>query len=164
MPNGRVNPVAYTVELATVAPSADGFSTLMRPCPDSATKMSPFGATRMTRGPSTSRVNTSILNPGGSFSVASPGFGWMAGKSRAEAVANGAGSLATSMRCVRPGASSCQRDCAPTLFGANASGASRRNKAVLDDNQRRFMAFPQSESASAQYYTADVIDGLSNSQ
>src|SRR6185503_4870876 len=144
MPKGRVSPVANSVALATLAPSADGLSTLMRPCPDSAMKMSPFGATRITRGPSTSRVKTSILNPGGSFNEASPGFATTAGKSRAEGVANGAGSPATLMRCVRPGASSCQRDCAPASPGENASVTSSTDKAVEDDNEQRFMALPSS--------------------
>src|SRR6185503_12019680 len=146
MPNGRVSPVANSVALATLAPSADGLSTLMRPCPDSATKMSPFGATRITRGPSTSRVKTSILNPCGSFNDASPGFATMAGNSRAEGVEKGAGSPATLMRCVRPGASSCQRDCAPACPGDNASVAISKDEAVIDDNEQRFMASPRAFS------------------
>ena len=63
----------------------------------SVTKMSPFGATRIVRGFSASRVNTSILNPGGSDNFASSGFGTIRGKSAADWP--GAGSAATSIRC-----------------------------------------------------------------
>src|SRR6185436_10029584 len=83
--------------------------------------MSPFGAMRITRGPSMSRVNTSTLNPGGSFRLAASGFGTTRGNWRADSVANGAGSFATSMRCTRPGASSCHFDCAYAYETANAT-------------------------------------------
>ncbi len=45
------------------------------------------------------------MNPAGSWSFASAGFGTTRGKSRPIGVANGGGSLATSTRCVRPGKS-----------------------------------------------------------
>jgi hypothetical protein len=82
------------------------------------TKISPFGATRIVRGPSTSRVNPSTLNPGGTASFASAGFAAMRRKSAADCVANGAGNAATSTRCA-PGASSLS--CAPATNGAAAA-------------------------------------------
>ena len=139
MPNGRVSPLTNVAELATLAPSADGRSTFTRPDFSSATKMSPFGAMRITRGPSMSRVNTSILNPGGSCSFAVSGFGVMRGNCLADSVANGAGSFATSMRCTRPGASSCHFDCACACENANTANT---DNAVVIERDRFSMGPP----------------------
>src|SRR5262249_8616105 len=67
--------------------------------------MSPFGATRIARGPVRLLANTSTLNPGGSDNFAPAGLSTNFGKFDAEDVSKGGGSFATSIRCTRPGTS-----------------------------------------------------------
>ena len=64
MPNGRCSPVAKGAALAALAAPSAALNTVTRPAALSATKTSPFGATRTTRGENTC-----------SFSV--PGFIWI---------------------------------------------------------------------------------------
>src|SRR5262249_40819973 len=64
----------------------------MRPGSDSAMKMSPFGATRTTRGSRRLEANSSAWEPGGTFGVAEGGLAITRGKFDADRVAYGAGS------------------------------------------------------------------------
>ena len=57
----------------------------MRPARVSATKISPFGATRMMRGPLKPSANNSILKPGGTCGAAPPGLATTREKFAAEA-------------------------------------------------------------------------------
>src|SRR6185437_12580204 len=71
----------------------------------SATKTSPSGATRMTRGTSRRSANSDTVNPGGTASAAPAGCRTTRGVSRAVAVANGAGRSASVILRRTPGAS-----------------------------------------------------------
>ena len=72
MPNGCSRPCANVSTLAAVVPSADGRITLTRPLWVSVRKMSPFGATRMARGPVQPLAKTSTLKPGGQRRASRP--------------------------------------------------------------------------------------------
>src|SRR5260221_2404610 len=73
------------------APSA-ARSTRTRPGSDSATKMSPFGATRTVRGSRRLEANNSAWKPGGTFGAADAGLAIRRGGLDAERVAEGRGS------------------------------------------------------------------------
>src|SRR5262245_55763522 len=82
--------------------------------------MSPFGATRMARGPPRPLANTSTLKPAGTFGAAPSGRCTKRGKLLADGVSNGAGSLSRSILWTTPGASFFQS--ASPLAGAAAGG------------------------------------------
>ena len=80
----------------------------MRPARVSATKMSPFGAVRMMRGPLRPSANNSILKPAGTCGAASAGRATTREAFAAEAVAPGAGRSCGRIRRTVPGLSACQ--------------------------------------------------------
>ena len=106
---------------SALLPSADGRSTMMRPVCVSLRMMSPLGATRIARAPGRSLANTSTLKPAGTESFALAGLSMNFGKLLADGVSYGAGSLARSTRCLRPGKSFFQS--ASPFTGPAAGGA-----------------------------------------
>src|SRR5216683_1128578 len=80
----------------------------MRPASVSATKISPFGAALIIRGPSNPFANSAILNPGGTFGAAPSGLGTTRETLAAERVAPGSGKSCGLIRRAVPGLSSCQ--------------------------------------------------------
>src|SRR5262245_6060460 len=125
MPNGCVIPCANTVVDAVLLPSAEGLSTLTRPDCVSATKISPFGAILIVRGPFKPLANVLTLNPVGTERFAVAGRSTRRGKLRAAGVSKGALRFATSIRWTRPGLSLFQ-SASPfdgaTLAAAGAGG------------------------------------------
>jgi len=87
MPNGPCRPVANTLFARALLSPSPARSTRTRPGPDSATKMSPFGATTRARGSSRPEANSSAVNPGGTFGLAPGGRDTARGKLLAEWVA-----------------------------------------------------------------------------
>src|SRR6266702_2119746 len=120
MPNGLSSPSANTSALAELRPSGAGCRTDTRPPRVSVTKMSPFGATIIRRGPCRSEANNPIPKPGGAFGCAYAGRGISFGGLRAEEELKGAGRFARSILCARPGASFFQS--ASDADGAEPSG------------------------------------------
>src|SRR5262249_57403471 len=91
MPNGWSRPEANTSLLMGLdAPSA-ARRTRTHPGSDSATKMSPFGATRTVRGSRRLAANGSTWKPGGTLGAAETGFGTTRGGFDADRVAYGGG-------------------------------------------------------------------------
>src|SRR5262249_60277955 len=91
MPKGWSRPEANTsLMLGLAAPSA-ARRTRIRPGSDSATKMSPFGATRTVRGSWRLETNSSTWKPGGTLGAAETGFGITRGGFDADRVAYGGG-------------------------------------------------------------------------
>src|SRR4029453_3493264 len=70
MPNGWSRPEANTSLLLGLAAPSAARRTRIRPGSDSATKISPFGATRTVRGSRRSEANSSTWKPGGTFGAA----------------------------------------------------------------------------------------------
>src|SRR2546430_17043458 len=98
MPNGWSRPEANTsLRLGLAAPSA-ARRTRIRPGSDSATKISPFGATRTVRGSRRLEANSSTWKPGGTFGAAEIGFAITRGGFDADRVAYGGGSSVTLRR------------------------------------------------------------------
>src|SRR5262249_19920375 len=91
MPNGWSRPEANTSLLLGLAAPSAARRTRIRPGSDSAMKMSPFGATRTTRGSRSLETNSSTSKPGGTFGVAEIGFAITWGKFDADRVAYGGG-------------------------------------------------------------------------
>src|SRR5262249_58364287 len=91
MPNGWSRPEANTSLLLGLAAPSAARRTRICPGPDSAMKMSPFGATRTTRGSRSLETNSSTSKPGGTFGVAEIGFAITWGKFDADRVAYGGG-------------------------------------------------------------------------
>jgi hypothetical protein len=87
MPNGSTRPEANTSSLLGLSAPSAARSTRMRPGSDSATKMSPFGATRRTRGSRRLAANISTWKPGGTFGAAAAGFAITRGAFDADRVA-----------------------------------------------------------------------------
>src|SRR4029453_3954555 len=74
MPNGWSRPEAKTSLLLGLAAPSAARRTRIRPGSDSATKMSPFGATRTVRGSRRSGGKNSARKPGGPFGAGEIGF------------------------------------------------------------------------------------------
>src|SRR5262249_60861710 len=91
MPNGSSRPDAKTSLLLGFAAPSAARRTRIRPGSDSAMKMSPFGATRSTRGSRRSVANSSTWKPGGTFGTAEAGFAITRGGFDADRVAYGGG-------------------------------------------------------------------------
>src|SRR5262249_55460640 len=91
MPNGWSRPEANTSLLLGLAAPSAARRTRIRPGSDSAMKMSPFGATRTTRGSRSLETNSSTSKPGGTFGVAEIGFANTWGKFDADRGAYGGG-------------------------------------------------------------------------
>ena len=87
MPKGSSSPVAKTATVAACAAPGAARSTRMRPAAVSATKTSPFGATRIARGASRPVANRATVKPGGAFGRAPGGAGASEGPLLAERVA-----------------------------------------------------------------------------
>jgi hypothetical protein len=120
MPNGPRRPSAkIAFSDGALAPSA-ARSTRTRPAPVSATKMSPFGATRSSRGPAKPEANCCTVKPAGTDRTAPAGRATFMGLSRAEGVAKFAGRSATLTVCRTPGPSLRQ---SPGSGGPPAGGA-----------------------------------------
>src|SRR6516162_7266800 len=91
MPNGWSRPEAKTLLLLGVAAPSTARRTRIRPGSDSATKMSPFGATRIVRGSWRSEAKSSTWKPGGTLGATETGFGITRGGFDADRVAYGGG-------------------------------------------------------------------------
>jgi hypothetical protein len=103
IPNGSLRPLAKIWFLdGFEAPSA-ARNTRMSPASVSATKISPFGATRSTRGLFRPSANKSILKPSGTFGTAERGRGTTREALLADAVAPGFGKSAGVMSLTVPG-------------------------------------------------------------
>ncbi len=87
MPNGRLRPEAKISTASALAPSGEGRSTRTRPAALSATKISPFGAARSSRGLSRSLANSLISKPAGTSAAWPRQFLSTLGGLRAEVVA-----------------------------------------------------------------------------
>src|SRR6516165_1993171 len=90
MPNGWSRPEANTSLLLGLAAPSAARRTRIRPGSDSATNMSPFGATRTVRGSRRLEANSSTRKPGGTLGAAT-GFAITRGGFDADRVAYGAG-------------------------------------------------------------------------
>ena len=73
MPNGPRSPLAKISFWLAAPPSGLGRSTCTRPAPVSATKMSPLGAVRRSRGPESPLANCLTSKPAGTLSLAPAG-------------------------------------------------------------------------------------------
>src|SRR5271156_6881131 len=73
MPNGRLRFDAKPSDVEGVAAPSAALKTRTRPAPLSATKMSPLGATRTTRGLLRPSANKSTAKPGGTLGAAPAG-------------------------------------------------------------------------------------------
>src|SRR5689334_22578515 len=113
MPNGRLRSAVYISLISVLLPSFDGRITRTRFTRLSATKMSPFGATRMSRGFFRPAVNSSTLNPEGTTGNLPAGRGMSLGPFSTDSVRNGLGMSAGVMRRRTPGASVVQSPAAP---------------------------------------------------
>src|SRR5262245_48671365 len=91
MPNGWSRPEAKTSLLLGLAAPSAARRTRIRPGSDSATKMSPFGATRTVRGSRRLEANSSTWKPGGTLGAAETGFATTRGGFDADRVAYGWG-------------------------------------------------------------------------
>src|SRR5262249_29694776 len=91
MPKGWSRPEANTSLLLGLAAPSAARRTRIRPGSDSATKISPFGATRTMRGSRRLAANSSTWKPGGALGAAEAGFGTTRGGFDADRVAYGGG-------------------------------------------------------------------------
>ena len=104
MPNGLARPSAKTA-LCGGALSPPGRNTRIRPAPLSATKRSPLGAVRTTRGLESPAAKRSTAKPGSAFGTTAGVRGARRGGLPTEAVAKGEGRSAGVIRRRTPGAS-----------------------------------------------------------
>src|ERR1700719_4122976 len=105
MPYGLLRFSANTSERSGLPAAFSPRKARIRPPPLSATKTSPFGATRMTRGVARPSEYRPTLKPLGAFGHALAGRLTMAGGLPAELVANGTGRSLTAILCTAPGTS-----------------------------------------------------------
>src|SRR5580698_8395870 len=92
----------------SLEPSSESRSTRIRPERVSATKISPFGAVLISRGPLNPSARSSILNPAGTCGIAEAGRGTTCETLADEAVAPGFGKSEGRIRRTRPGLSARQ--------------------------------------------------------
>ncbi len=101
--------LAKVSDFSTFDPSLVGRRTVIFPsgrlCD---TKISPFGATRITRAPAKSVAKGATEKPGMAFSAASAGFGTTFDRLAAVGVSSGAATSSGEILRIRPGVSPCQ--------------------------------------------------------
>src|SRR5690348_13313999 len=105
MPNGPRRPSANTLVSAGSAAPSPARSTVTRPARVSATKISPFGAMRSTRGPDNFVAKDFTAKPAGTLSSAVAGRSPVRVKFADDFVVNGAGKAFAAIRYDLPGAS-----------------------------------------------------------